>query len=354
MKKISYFIFALFALPSVLQSQITIQSEDISPIGYIGVQSRDSFPAASIQPGGTGMQTWDFSALKDMDRDTLSAKLPAETPYGDQYPNADISVARDTSIYLYFNKDDNALSLLGISGVLNYQGFLVEGNLTFTPSQSLLRFPASYNDDYTEVLQSKVQVPGSAIGSTFDSLRLITFTTRHVKIDAFGELITPTTSYQTLRSTEIEVASDSVYIYSGGIWFGLQGSEKDTIIFSNWWTNTDGLGFPVVQIESKTNGQIRMVSWLKDAISSTGEKNPLIRLAVFPNPASEVLHVGLPEFHEGKLEVYDVNGRLCISQKTQGGQAQVNLGALTTGPHVVVLKDQQGRLTGFERFSVVK
>ena len=354
MKKLSKLIFSFAIFPLAAQAQITINAADISPLGFTAIQSRDSFPGAAIVPGGTGEQTWNFSSLKDMDQDSLSAIEPATTPYSAEYPGASFAVKRDTALYIYFSKNDDALSLLGISGKLNYQTYLVEGSLKFSPVQSILRFPANQNTAYLESVQSTIQVPGSAIGSTFDSLRLKTFTDRDVKFDAFGEMATPAGTFETLRATETEISIDSVYIYSSGMWFALQGGSPKTTIFHNWWTNQNGLGFPVVQIESNVTGEIKMVSWLKDAVNATGEASNLISLIVFPNPASDILTVEMPEIFEGSLEVYDMNGRLSLTKKIQGHVEKISLQGLATGSHVVILKNKKGQLMGFRRFEVAK
>jgi hypothetical protein len=354
MKKLSILFSMLSIFQFATKAQITITAADISPIGFTAQQSRDSFPDASIQAGGTGELTWDFSALKDMDQDTLSALDPSTTPYASEFPGASFAVKRDTSLYIYFTKNDDALTLLGISGKLYYQTYLVEGSLKFSPVQSVLKFPATENSAHMESVKSTVQVHGSAIGSTFDSLRLRTFTDRDVKFDAFGELVTPAGTFQTLRATETETSHDSVYVYSSGFWFPLQGTQPKTTVFHNWWTNQNGLGFPVVQIESNDAGEIRMVSWLKDAVNATGEAGNLVSLSVFPNPATDVLTVEIPELFEGSLDVYDMNGKLVLTKKIQSQVEKIGLQGLTPGAHVVVLKNKTGQLKGFTRFAVVK
>ncbi len=354
MKKLFNISFLFVVLPFAAQTQIVINSADISPVGYTAIQSRDSLPDGTIQAGGMGDQSWDFSALKDMDQDTLTALAASETPYASEHPSANFAVRRDTSLYIYFSNNTDALGLLGISGTLNYQGYLVEGSLKFSPPQSILKFPASLNSAYTETVTSSVQVPGSVIGSTFDSLRLRTHTTRDVKFEAFGDLVTPAGSFETLRATEVETGVDSVYIYSSGFWFPLQGVKKDTVVYYNWWTNQGGLGFPVVQIEANTAGNIKIVSWLKDVVNSSKEVANFLSLSVFPNPASTWLTVELPEIFEGSLEVYDMNGQLSLTKKIQGQKEIIDLQSLAQGAHVIVLKNKKGQLQGFRRFEVLK
>ncbi|MEY3052979.1 MAG: Secretion system C-terminal sorting domain [Bacteroidota bacterium] len=336
--------------------QISILASDIDPIGLQGFQSRDSFPDSSIQPGGPGQQTWDFSALKDQSSDTLTALVPAGTPFSDIYPDADIAVRRNNDLFVYLRKEDNQLQLLGITGKLLYQTFTVEGSLTFDPQQTILAFPAVWDAGFTESVRSTIQVPGSVIGSTFDSLRLRSHTIREVVYDAYGNLKTPAGEYETLRARETESGVDSVYILSGGIWFPLQASEKDTVVYYNWWTNQGGLGFPLVQVESDPSGAIKLVSWLRDVITAErGTSSPASILEVFPNPARSELTVFFPEGKAGdRLSLLDLSGKEVLRQPLAEGRSTYPLSGLAPGGHLVVITDASGNLRAFRKIQVVR
>jgi hypothetical protein len=354
MSKLIKLLSAALLLPGALAAQITIVAGDVAPIGFKGFQSRDSLPDANVQPGGTGLQSWDFTSLKDMSSDTLLALTAESTPYSDQFDGAAFAVRRNSDLYIYFSKNDEALRLQGVSGKQLYQGFVVQGSLKFAPQQTLLEFPTNFDSEFSENVTSTVQVPGSAIGSTFDSLRLRSFISRTIKFDAYGELKTPAGMYDALRATETEASYDSVYIYSGGIWFPLQATESDTIVYYNWWTNTGALSFPVVQIESRTNGDIKLVSWLRDVASSVDGRNEPAALLLSPNPAADFTTVVLPEASQGWLEVIDQQGRLCLKQPVSSERETLGLSGLSPGTHLVIWKGKDGSMLGFSRLQVVR
>lgn len=355
MKRFFNVLLGMMALSNGIFAQITITASEVDPIGYSAVQSRDTMPEASIQFGGSGELSWDFTDLKDQARDTLVFTEPGDTPHGAQFPAANIGVRFGSDIYIYFDKTDDRLALHGSFGRLSYSTLTLTTGITFTPPQTVIQFPMNLNDNFSQTLRSIVQVDGDSVGfSTFDSVRLVTFIQREVDVAAYGQLTTPTGTFETLRSTETEISTDSVYVLSGTTWFPFQGSEADTVVYYNWWTNQDGLGFPVVQIESNPAGDVKQVSWLKDAISATDELVSEVYLGIYPNPAAHFLNVEIPEFLTGNLEIYDLNGRLSISRSIQGTKEAFDISSLPTGPYLLVLKNEKGRMLGFRRFQIMR
>lgn len=341
-----------FALSA--HSQITILSSDINPVGIVAYQGHDTIPDASIQPGGTGQQTWDFSALQESYSDSLVFYEPAETPYGADFPAANIATRLDTTIYIYFEKTSGRLSLVGSHGYLEFDTLKVNTGIRFSPKQTIIRFPANLNDAYTENSRAVVQMAGTEVGVPYDSVRLVSNYTRDVKIDAYGQLITPSGTYETLRSTETEVKTDSVYIKSGPVWFPLLGFSPFTIVYSNWWTNQNGIGFPVVQIEYYPNNGKSEVNWLKEFFTPSHEKFAGLQVNVSPNPTAGLLSVALPYDFRGKMEVYDLTGRIQIVRPIQSSTEQLDLQHLVSGSYILVLKNSKGKMAGYQRFEITK
>ncbi len=353
MKKILQLLTLTALLPVVSQAQITIESSQIKLVGNFAIQSRDTTPDAGILPGGSGSQTWDFSTLKDQSRDSLEFYQVGDTPFASLFPNANVAATLDSIAYIYFEKTDDYLSTHGSYGTLNYGPFTITSTYKYSPPQTIIKFPMQLNDQFAEVTRATIQIPGSIVGLPFDSIRLVTKKERNVTVDAFGQLTTPIGVYETLRSTEVEVSIDSIYTYSSGIWFPSQGTAPKTITFFNWWTNENGLGSPVVQLEQDANGNIE-ASWLFELISSTKATANLLRVDVSPNPTSQQLRVTLPEGFTGSLEVYNLNGRLQHSQSATSTSETIDVQSFVDGNFVLVLKDKSGKLVGFERFAVLK
>jgi uncharacterized repeat protein (TIGR02543 family) len=61
-------------------------------------------------------------------------------------------------------------------------------------------------------------------------------------------------------------------------------------------------------------------------------------IQVFPNPANNTLNVLLEKnVNNGTITLFDINGKLVLSQAINGNSAQINLSALTAGNYIVRL-----------------
>jgi hypothetical protein len=76
-----------------------------------------------------------------------------------------------------------------------------------------------------------------------------------------------------------------------------------------------------------------------DEVEATDE------LAVYPNPASDLLHVSLANEQEADLFVYDVNGKVVHKASITGGQAEIDLARFSNGVYVVYVITKKGTLT---------
>lgn len=358
MKKFFFSLAGFLFFTLSAQAQITINAADITPIGVTAWQSHDTLPDASIQPGGTGMQNWDFTALQDHDRDTLVFSEPSATPYTSAFPSANIAVKFDTAIYIYFEKTDQRLNLLGTYGTLAYDTVEVTTSIHYQPAQSAVRFPATYGDDYPETVRSFAQLSGDMIPISFpfqvDSVRLTTHIERQVKIDAYGQLVTPLGSFETLRSLETESRADSIYFKSGSTWFPYELGDPDTTIYYNWWTNQNGLGFPVVQLQTSPGSSSFEASWLSDYVTGTRDYPQWLSISVSPNPAFNLLTVELPGNFTGRAEVYDLNGQTRMTARLMNSIEKLDVQTLNAGTYILVLRDEKGKMAGFKKFEVIR
>lgn len=336
-------------------AQITIQANQIQLIGNAGVQSLDLLPDAQIAPGGTGAQTWDFSMLNEDGRDSIAFFEVSQSPHANLFPSANLVATLNDTNYIYLEKTNDFLRTHGSFGSLNYQGFLVTTAFYFDSPQTLISFPMELGNTTSEEVVGRIVVAGSVLQQSVDSVKLIRRSVRQVTVDAHGSLTTPTGTFDALRSTEIEIVSDSIYALSSGIWFpAIANPVPDTVVYYNWWTNQNGLGFPVVQLQAATDGTIDQAVWLNSFVSSVKEGNQQLAFNVSPNPASDFVNLALPERFSGKIAVYDLNGTLRYEAPTVQPTERIDIQALAAGTYILVLKDPQGRIAGFERFAVVR
>ncbi|MDO8366797.1 MAG: hypothetical protein Q7T20_08385 [Saprospiraceae bacterium] len=82
------FLFCLLMFVTISNAQMVINASDMPFIGQEIEQGNDTMPGAQIQPGGTGLNSWDFSDLEDHLTLKLRVRPPAEAPFYTQYPSA--------------------------------------------------------------------------------------------------------------------------------------------------------------------------------------------------------------------------------------------------------------------------
>ena len=335
-------------------SQITINSSDIIAIGFVADQTTDTLPDASILEGGVGNIDWDISNLKNGEDGQFVFFEPGTTPYSSSFPTSNLTSLIGPELYAYMVKDDDKIEIIGIEGAIDAFGFPIQGKLELTPGQSLIRFPANYEDEYEETVVQQGEVTGAEVGlPSLDSIRLLNTVDRSVKIDAYGTMEIPSGSYETLRSSETEVTTQEVFFFSNGVWVP-QGESVDTVINYNWWTkDDDGLAYPVVQMIFNPAENTRTVTWL---LLLTNDKNIFQEEAnLYPNPASDYLNIEFKDSFSGQLELYNLNGQMIISKKLTDVRIEnFNISSCVGGSYLLVLRNELGQFAGYEKVEIVR
>jgi hypothetical protein len=334
-------------------SQITITSSDIKPLGAMVTQATDTLPVQNIQPGGTGSQSWDFSSLKAHEAGVIKFVTPSQTLFGKRFPSSNLAIVIDTQTYAYLILDNNSMRLIGSASTTKIDTTTLFLGIDVNPPQSVIKFPASYNNSYNETNKTTIVLPGTAVGLPVDSLRLVSNIKRSVSIDAYGTMKLPSGSYESLRIKETSITTDSTYAFFFGVWLLIDSSPKpDTTETYNWWAKQNGLGFPVVTINITSSGTFSSVSWIKSLITNTKESQPLLEFSVYPNPAREFLKVETPEIFNGYVDLLDMNGRKVLTKNFEGFEASLDISFLIPGTYFVTLRNNKGGVTGTQQFKI--
>lgn len=336
-------------------AQITISAGDLPVIGLQIEQGIDTMPESNLQPGGTGPNTWDFSDLEDHETDQIYFRSPQGLPYANQFPGATIAVDDGNNFYQYLKLTNQVLQILGVAGdfqIDDSTSFSISS--AFTPPQTLLQLPATYNQAFNENIRQVIQWP---LGLFFDSIRLVSNTHRVVKIDAYGMVKTPAGDFNTLRVREHAASLDSTFGYSGGVWLLLDAStEPDTSVNFGWWGKINGYAFPLVEFNMDPDDiehHVQSASWVKSISTGTAEQLPQSAWHLYPNPAQEFVYLEWPEeLGGGRIEVYDLQGRLMMEQNIAGQPERLSLRALQPGVYAIALKNAQGRTMGVKMLEV--
>lgn len=337
------------------KAQITISAGDLPVIGLYVEQGIDTMPESGLQPGGTGPNTWDFSELEDHETDQIYFRSPQGLPFADKFPGATIVVDDGNSLYQYIKLSSQALQILGVAA--NFQvddTTFVPIAVPFAPPRTILQLPATYNQTFDENYRQVIQFP---VGAFFDSIRIITNTNHIAKIDAYGMVKTPAGDFNTLRVKEHNITRDSTLGFAFGVWTLLDVSpQPDTNVTFSWWGKINGYAFPLVEFQmdpTDNEGHVQSATWVKDIATGTEEQLPQSAWRLYPNPAQESVYLEWPEaVNGGRIEVYDLQGRMIMEQNIADQPERLPLRALQPGVYAIALKNAQGRTMGVKMLEV--
>lgn len=352
--KLTFLLLACFAA-FASHAQITLTAADVAIVGQNMTQVTDTLPDASIVAGAGGQnQTWNFSALHEHEAYPFAVVAPNATPYAALFPTANVAAVQNDSAYAYFEKDNNGLRMLGIYGSFPVESGTIELAVRTTPASSILRFPTTFNDGYTESFKRVFEMSGVDAGFPVDSFRVVSTVQRSVQYDAYGTMTTPAGTFQVMRVKETEVSTDTSYILFMGAWTELPGDQITDIAY-NFWTKQNGVSFPIASIQADENGNTVSASYLRDfAVSPTHEDKNDVAFEVFPNPCREQLSLDMPDGFTGTVEVYDMTSREVLSKGLEAHISTIDTQHLQQGNYVAVLKNDKGRMVGYKKFEVVK
>ncbi len=338
MKKLFTF-FALLAFVAV-QAQITITNNDIAPAGTVIYMAYDTSLQVTPGPAG-GERVWDFSALKVHNADTVSLLLPANTPYGGEFPMANFAVALESDgSFAYFNRNSSLLSNIGVAGDGGDYGFVITSMI---PANIYLDFPVNYGNSRVESYYFNIKLADNSLPGV-DSVRYKSTTEEQTTIDAWGTMTIPIGTFTVLRQKEEKIVYDSIWTRFFGNWL-LISSGVDEFDTYNWWTNDIGAGFTLCTFDvDKITQEMSNITFLNSYTVGVNTLETESALC-FPNPASNELRINISEQSEIEyVQVRDMSG-VVISTPFEIGNGFVTLDVseLKDGLYLAMLRLQSGK-----------
>ncbi len=336
MKKHLLFIFAVVFFAFSINAQISVSSTDVVDIGAISFRGYDTIPDASIMPGNAGAnQSWDFSALVAHNHDTLSFVDPATTPYdanisGD---NTAVYMAND-DIWAYFNKNTADLQVMGFVGDIFGTGAVT--TVQFNPSETLIKFPANYQD---------VLVDTSSLELIIDTIKVVQTTYKTVDIDAWGSIVIPLGTYDALRFNITKIENQDIYLDVFGNWVLIQ-SQVDTVYSYEWWSNDVNIGLPLVSFDWNVDsmaidGDVEFAEFVNN-VSAQNINNFSENVSVFPNPVQDVLHISGDVV---SVEIININGEKIYSMEfVDTNNKTIDMGNNPKGIYLLRLKTKDNKI----------
>jgi hypothetical protein len=292
-----------------------------------------------------GNQVWDMS-------DLVGTQMPYTVPAASTgagfalFPNTDVILPEIGGVAgeAYIKLDANQMSTIGIIGTID--GFVSNLPVKLTAPRIDLITPMNFGDTSTSTIAFQVAldphaVPGSALDSTIsaleagaggllviDSIR-VTFTTqRGTKVDAWGDLTTPSGNFNVLRlkktdytNTVLEVKL-TIFGIPNVLWQnpadpnGLNVDPSslpfvglDTIITYEFWN--DDYQQPILKALTEADGVTPTYGEFYDSgVSTRGTNLKSISVNAFPNPATSYFTLDLKGLEAGdySVKLYNILG----------------------------------------------
>ncbi|MBN4072166.1 T9SS type A sorting domain-containing protein [Flavobacteriales bacterium AH-315-E23] len=260
---LSLVLLGLLVFSNPAQSQITITSNLVTSGDTVMYRGIDNTPDTTITPGTTGLNTWDFSALLNDELDTLSFVDPASTPYASKFPTATICLANKDG-YTYFRKIPAAMTIVG--SALDFIGNGTLLAVQASPDLTFILFPSTYLTNYDDSAYFSEVLPAEDLNAnSYDSLVIVGSFQTVVSFDAYGTMITPFDTMDVIRQRVIELLDYTVigkkYLAGQLLYSTLLTAETSTETRYLWWSDSAGVNYPVLEMETNSLGNANTVKF---------------------------------------------------------------------------------------------
>lgn len=280
-----FFTLAINAQPMLQYPQNALEVGDAVDIQFVVPNGLDPMPMGANV-------SWDYSQLINAGAPgQISAISPSAAPSGNEFPEANVVLNMNDTIYTYIKADANMVEYLGTKATF----FEFDALLIFNDYKKYMDYPFPFGAFYTDTY--------SGVSSVMTAEIRLTASTS-VMYDAYGTLVLPNGTFENVirtKSTDIEI--DSILV--NGFLIKTVSVIRDRY---NWHTQ-DGFN-PIFSME------IQEVNGMKDTVcyyttSTSGIGNPgtlqMTELRTYPNPAEEYLNVSFTSGCQGPVRINIAN-----------------------------------------------
>ncbi len=310
-------LFSLFLLAITCSSsvcQITLTAGKFADVGmdvnYV-VNSGFLFVDNSGED-----QIWDMSSFTGQNVN-LTYVSPNSTPFGSDYPNANL---------VELNSGNNTFLLKTDSAVTSVASVNAQAVTTFLNDLDLFRFPMDYGDSFEDDF-----IAETTILATNDVILEQGLASR--EYDAFGQLYLP---FDTIDVIRIYSQVENQQILNGDTtdltndvyqWFS---PEFNSLVAS--YARID-LGFQQIQTWSFLN---------EESFNSLQEISAEFNLTVHPNPTMDVLNVESDKAFT-RVQILNQEGRIVIEDRSFSSYSkEIDLSALPVGMYQLLVSNRAG------------
>ena len=362
MKKLILLVFLILTSILSTKAQITISGSNMLNIGDVINRSEDLNTIINIGPSGQG-QNWDFSQLTSDDNWNMNIIDPINSPYSNNYPNADVCIMDDGE-FIYANKNSNGVYLLGTGdSILQNPLLIVPFPLTF--GASFVDGPYAIVDSVitnTQMQQANITLndfllfqsltPASVtngLAHRADTLRVLSEVEQNFLVDADGNMTLTMGTFDCVRVRQEMTTNTSGSIYfidtilgTNSGWYPIPGFSSETDIIYHWFSNDQNTNFSLVELAvDATGNQNGSVVFLDN--SSTSFSNILSDdlVDVYPVPTKYNIVIS-SKLKDISLKIYDVSGKQ-IKFESFDNTMDLDLSNYSSGTYILHLQTSKGQ-----------
>ena len=361
MIKLISLLFLILTSVFSIKAQITISGTNMLNIGDVINQSEDLNTNINIGPSGQG-QNWDFSQLSSDDNWNMNVIDPINSPYANNYPNADVCIMDDGE-FIYANKNSNGVYLLGTGdSILQNPLLIVPFPLTF--GASFVDGPYAIVDSVitnTQMQQANITLndfllfqnltPASVtngLAHIADTLRVLSEVEQNFLVDADGNMTLPMGTFDCVRVRQEMTTNTSGSIYfidtisgANSGWYPIPGFSSETDIIYHWFSNDQNTNFSLVELGVDANGnQNGSVVFLDNSSTSFSNilSDDLVNIYPIPTKYNVVISSKLKNI---SLKIYDVSGKQ-IKSVSFVNTIDLDLSNYSSGTYILHLQTSKG------------
>lgn len=333
-------------------AQITITQWDIAIPPKVIMQAHDSMPTINAGSPGTN-KTWNFSSLQSHQTDTMNFTNPQWTPYQSSFPTANLAIEfAGTGFYAYLSNTATGLSMLGQAGDLLGTGTPMA--IAVAPPELLVKFPCTYNTAFTNTSRFNIKMPFTQTG--FDSLWIKSTKVKSALCDAWGTVTTPLGSFNAIRVKETNIQFDTILLHTTGpfpppMWVAMSNTVDTSYIYA-WYAN--GVGYPLVQLDSATDGSMTANWLMAQPSNSINEINSLFTIPVYPNPSNgQLVYFDMKNIPATSIEITDISGKIVYSEVLSNPEIHcIKLSHLENGAYIYQIRNNKKNLISTGKLTI--
>ena len=271
MRRALFTLFLILGIFTVSYAQISVNFFEvpadwgIESVYWADADTGSGIPVNLGNPGGN--QSWDYSYLDSTNEFSQTIVSRDSTPYGADFPNANMVMASDDlgqfgfegPGFIYYSLTTNGLYLLGLG--LEYSGMPFP--VVFEEPMTWMELPLDYQDSWNNNLYMEIPFDSAGVEYRIDLTMNFDFTT-----DAWGQLLIPLGDFEALRVQNMIDVEVEVNIILFGIPIPIM-TENFSYISYIWVSEYLNMATLVMSQQGETNPNFTVASSLAALVDLT-------------------------------------------------------------------------------------